>query len=656
MTALPVVSALLVAGCSGGDDPAGRQGGTVDAPPMRLVAYDDCDDLLGGLRDAAAKQVTPYGLDGNRWLMKVPEGAVPGAPAPEAADGARGGAESGAQSRAGKSAQDFSGTNVHEAGADEPDLVKTDGRRIVTIARNRLQVIDPATKKVAHRLDLPVRGPGMYAGDGDSQLLLNGDRALVLTRRSPVGIDTMTRSDVAKPLPGRTRSTTTLTLVDLGGPPKVAASMTADGDFVDARQTGSVARIVVKNRPDIDFPQSPHNGDNRTALERNRRIVRQAPLSAWLPKVEVRNGSDVRSYTTPCGQVSRPASYTGTTMLSILTVDLAKGLGDPDPVAVAADGQTVYGNGASLYVTGTPPQPGNWGDVVPKQREQRTDVHKFDVRGQGRPAYAASGSVPGELLNQYSLSEHAGNLRIATTSTPQVGPERTGDPITRPAPQNRSQSAVRVLAQRGSKLTTIGEIGGLGKGERIYSVRFIGDKGYVVTFRQVDPLYVLDLKDPARPRGVGELKITGYSAYLHPTADGKLLGVGQDADENGRTLGTQVSLFDVSGAPRRLDSFKLPGTSTLGEYDPHAFLYWPRTGLTVLPVNGHRGGGGALVLSVNADGISRTGEVEHPSARSEIPVQILRSLLVGDTLWTISSEGARATGASTLDDQGWLRF
>ena len=96
----------------------------------------------------------------------------------------------------------------------------------------------------------------------------------------------------------------------------------------------------------------------------------------------------------------------------------------------------------------------------------------------------------------------------------------------------------------------VGRVGGLGRGERVYAVRFVDDVGYVVTFRQVDPLYTLDLSNAERPRVLGELKIAGYSSYLHPIGDDLLLGIGQDATEQGRTLGTQLSLFDVSDLRR----------------------------------------------------------------------------------------------------------
>ena len=121
----------------------------------------------------------------------------------------------------------------------------------------------------------------------------------------------------------------------------------------------------------------------------------------------------------------------------------------------------------------------------------------------------------------------------------------------------------------GGELREVGRVGGLGKGEQIYAVRFIGHVSYVVTFRQVDPLYTVDLSDPTNPRVRGELKILGYSAYLHPVGDGVLLGVGQDASGQGRIRGTQISLFDISGldvrpgrTPRGLGKIPTPTSST----------------------------------------------------------------------------------------------
>jgi uncharacterized secreted protein with C-terminal beta-propeller domain len=175
--------------------------------------------------------------------------------------------------------------------------------------------------------------------------------------------------------------------------------------------------------------------------------------------------------------------------------------------------------------------------IRPSPPAQRTELYQFDTSGTGRPKYLGAGSVPGYVLNQYALSEWQGNLRVATTS---------GD-----------SSTVYVLRRSGHQLRQVGSVGGLGKGQRIYAVRFDAGAGYVVTFRQTDPLYTLDLRDAAHPKVTGALELDGYSAYLHPLGNGRLVGVGQEADTNGRVQGVQVSLFDVSdpASPRRLSQF-----------------------------------------------------------------------------------------------------
>ncbi|MFB4310865.1 beta-propeller domain-containing protein [Actinomadura sp. GTD37] len=597
----PAATVLLLAGAAGCTGTSGSAARPSAAPAARLVAYGGCDALLQDLRGATADRVGPTGLDDmppmpgdGMWALE--KGRLPA----EAAGPQR-----------------HSTTNSHEPGADEPDSVKTDGRRIVTVAGQRLRVIDPATRKITHTLKLP--GSGRFDHD---ELLLSGDRALVLTDRTPP------LPARREPPPGYTGRAMRLTLVDLSAAPRIVATMTSDAQYLDARQSGSTARVVVRSEPKIDFPGGTDSGD---ATEENRVEVWKAPLDAWLPAFRLDGGT---SYRTPCDQVSRPASIKGSSMLTVLTFDLGKGLGDPQAIAVTADGSTVYGNGKSLYVTGMPPQVFRWSAKNPPRA--LTDIYKFDLSGGGRPRYAASGSVNGFLLDQYSMSEHDGILRLATTT------DRNGA---------ESQSSVHALAQHGARLDQIGRIDGLGKGERIHSVRFIGPKGYVVTFRRTDPLYALDLADPRRPRLTGELKITGYSAYLHPTADGRLLGVGRDADTSGRTTGLQVSLFDVSGTPRRVGAYTLPGATSQVEFDPHAFLYRPETGLTVVPAGRADGTAAeALALKVTGTSISRVGTVRQPEGG------IVRSLVVGGTLWTFSGDGAYAADASTLEKAAWLPY
>jgi uncharacterized secreted protein with C-terminal beta-propeller domain len=256
------------------------------------------------------------------------------------------------------------------------------------------------------------------------------------------------------------------------------------------------------------------------------------------------------------------------------------------------------------------------------------------------------------MLSQWSMSEHDGYLRVASTDTPEWwdGPE--------------SESMVTVLTTAGDELRVVGSVDGLGRGERIYSVRFFGDLGYVVTFRQVDPLYVIDLSNPERPKVRGELKIPGYSAYLHPIGDDALLGVGQDADLDGRVRGLQASLFDIADPddPSRIDRYTMENGHSEVEWDHHAFLHDPSTGLTVFPYErwdegkNERSPTGALVLSVTEDGIREAGVISHDQGGATWWMPIRRSLLIEGNLVTVSEAGVMLSDADSLRTIDWVEF
>lgn len=653
-----LVAALVAAffvgkpGNSAQRDDTGGGTTTVGAQGVRLVSFNTCATALRDLREAAMPLVGPYGFGGEGILTDAAGGSppiVPGA-AKGAAPEQNAAPAEGRASSAGpqdQQAPTHSTTNTHEAGVDEPDLAKTDGRRVITVADGRLRIVDVASRKLTATVDIP--------GGTPSQLLLGGDRALVMTNAARTLIpqrETPMPDDVG----------TQLVLVDLAAA-KVIGTLAVDGNYIDARQLGSVARVVVRSGPHLNFVYPDGVRSPNEALYRNQDVIRGSSISDWLPRYELHSGATSSSgQLVECGAVSHPASYTGTGMLTVLTLDLTKELGTGDPVSIVADGDTVYGTEKSLYIADDH-YPRMFTGFAPKRAPmptQRTEVYQFDISAPGKPTYVASGGVEGTLLNQYSLSEFNGNLRIATTT------QQAGQCCDQPG---KSESMIVVLSRKGNELTEVGKVRGLGVGERIYAVRFLGATGYVVTFRQTDPLYTVDLSNPAAPKVVGELKITGYSAYLHPVGNGRLIGVGQEATEQGRRVGTQVSLFDTGNLTevRRVAQHQLAGGTSEVEFDPHAFLYWPDKGILVLPIIqqffGEKPGpgavpqAGALVLRLSGDAFTEVGTISHAVEQNQrADIAIRRAMVIGDELWTISATGIKVTDMDKLTQHAWIPF
>ena len=234
--------------------------------------------------------------------------------------------------------------------------------------------------------------------------------------------------------------------------------------------------------------------------------------------------------------------------------------------AVLGAGEDVYCTTETLYAVSTRYDKYNTrAEIFNYASEPQTQIYKFDIRN-GDIKYLGNGTVKGSTLNQFSMDEHNGYLRIATTTG------SWGDSL---------ENQVYILDEA---LQIVGEITGIAKGETIKSVRFTGDTGYVVTFEQTDPLFVMDLSNPQSPVITGELKIPGFSAYLHPVGDGLLLGVGVDGDENGENGGMKLSLFDVSDPQNPVECDKITVSAPQGEnnytylrcdaYYTHKALCW----------------------------------------------------------------------------------
>jgi hypothetical protein len=557
-----------------------------------LERFDRCEAVLEHFIAEALERVGPYGLDG---------GGGPIVLAGEGVDFAAEGDEAAAPATdVGRGDTEFSGTNVQVLGVDEPDVIKTDGERILAIVERKLYYVDVSGS-------VPELVGSVYLGDAwGHTMFVSGDRAFVFA--TGYGIAPLPAAAEASLVPPY-GETTVIQEIDLSDPSdlEVVRTMTVEGRLLSARSIGETGRIVLSSYPaELAFVYPSGPSAEPIAEQANRQIVQNSTLDDWLPNYTLTDGDTVvdQGLLITCDGVHAPAEFAGFNTVSVITVDFSEGLRSSESVGVIADGETVYASTESLYVATNVWVPGEWiGDARLEgfEEEYSTAVHKFDIAGDGPAEYRASGSVAGHLLNQFSMDEYEGRLRIATTDGPPWG---FGD---------ESESFVIVLEEQGDRLIEVGRVGDMGRGERIFSVRFIGEVGYVVTFRQTDPLYVVDLRDPENPTVTGELKIPGYSAYLHPIGDGRLIGVGQEATDEGFTIGAKVSLFDVSDPtdPRELDTWVLEGGYTEVEWDHHAFLYWAPEALAVLPLqNWSTGFFGGVALRTD-DGLREAGRITH---------------------------------------------
>ena len=359
--------------------------------------------------------------------------------------------------------------------------------------------------------------------------------------------------------------------------------------------------------------------------EANQALIDDSTLSDWVPQYELEvGGASNTGDLLDCARLNRPAEFSGFDVISVLGLDLSQGLnGGFDPaqaVGVLAGGQTVYASLDRFFVATT-----KWAgaDVAAAERladwseDFETDLHSFAITSGAPIEYVASGSVPGTLLNSFSLDEQDGFLRVLTTD---------GSPWDQ---SNLSETRLTVFSEDGDVLTPVGEVGGLGQGEALYSARLIGDRGFAVTFRQVDPFYVLDLSDPTAPTVSGELKIPGFSTYLHPVGDHRVLGIGRAATDDGVVTGLKLSLFDVSDAanPVEISTWTLDSAQSAAEYDHHAFQMIGST--AILPVQSSTDGfNGAIVFDIG-DAITELGRITHVDP-SEQPTSECRELVEGD--------------------------
>ncbi|HYM39255.1 MAG TPA: beta-propeller domain-containing protein [Thermoplasmata archaeon] len=558
----------------------------------------------------------------------------------------------------------YSGTNVQVTGVDELDMVKTDGTYIYIATQGQVDILRayPATDlHVVSRISL---GNLTYASTGNNAtyavgLFLNGSELLAVSDTYGMGWG------------------------GYGGgvlPPMVGAPSLVFGPTPAAYDPPRTFAFLF----DVSEPAHPvlqHVVAVTGSASTGRMVGSTVYLVAtqWIPEVngttlppQLCVGGSCRDLAP--GEIYRdPQSVDAWEYTNLLAIDL--GTGAAKPMAVVTGGASVlYMSPTALYIAFYKwmiPQAGPMTMLRPIQAGGGwTTIYKLVASGLDITA-AASANVDGTLLNQYSMDEWNGMLRVATTVR-NFGSD--GD-------TSSTYSNVYVFD---AALAPLGSVTHLAPGESIFAVRFLGDRAYVVTFRRIDPLFVIDLSDPSSPQVTGSLAMPGFSNYLYPLDAGHLLGVGNDAlpaEGNWSWYqGLKLSLYNVTNetAPKELANVSIGDRGTQSEVlnDPHAFLYIPQRELVVLPVDlavinaSQYPGGvppyawgnvvwqGAYVYRVNeTTGFTYIGRITQGNGTVTAscgwygsPTQIRRSLYIGDTLYTISGSEVMANSLTNLSE------
>jgi hypothetical protein len=592
VVALAAVGGAFIAGTLASGSPGGVSAGpTPDAPvPPSLVSFGtdlspaaSCEDLLATYVDRGLGLVSAYGwgqpfygyaegFDG-RTTLGLPDMANdralqsnPVAAAPVAGPVA-GQANAPATPGTSRVTASETGTNVQEAGVDEPDNAKTDGDVLLRLRDDELITYDVTGERVERLGSLTLRNLE------DGEILLTGDTVIAIG-----GDATSSRSD----LTGQRRGTRVQT-IDISDPasPAVTAEVTYEAAAATVRQHGDTVRVVLSaGLPDLPFVRPGRRNSEAQALEQNRTLVEESTLTDWLPGYDAGEG---RADLLDCANVAVPSPKVGLDTTAVVTFGAAEptaptafGLAGATSIAYESEDRLYLAAGAEDWMCRCVVRGGSSGTSY---------LFEFALSADGA-RHVASGEVEGSIRDRWSMDEADGVLRVA------VGPSS----------ETGNFNSIVTLERKGDDLVETGRLDRLGVNEQIQSVRWQDDLAIVVTFRQIDPLYIIDLS--GEPTLLSELKIPGFSSYLHPLGTDRLIGVGEGPTPGSRrSWGAQMGLFDVRDLTdvRQIDVWNYrAGTQAIAGQDPRAFT-WVADERTVLTVI-RRGNTGFLSMQRLVDG------------------------------------------------------
>lgn len=641
-----VLAIVFIFGCSGGTEV-----GNPIQPPGSIAptAEQELEDYLKEQYATSVLDNDAYYMEAMTFEDAVAEVAAGAAPAPN------------------DSAADFSRTNVQEQGVDESDQVKTDGTYLYVAGQRKINIVKA----------IPPDAMGLvgtiYISGYVEALYLYNDILVVLHTPDDseagtwTGTDLTGRADVGMPYWLPVKAEIGVMLVDISDPstPNRISEVRADGSLVSSRLTGGKLHIVQQYLPDLPpltlyYEDTDENRD--AAISANRQTLEPLTLDDLTPGYET---VDQDGHTIDSGRLVatedfyQPEDPAGGSTVTLMTFDM-NDLAQPfQSMAIIADVHLIYASTESLYTIAT-----YWDSSAEAigdfDQHQQTIIHKFDLSGE-KITSLGNGRVQGRVLNQFSLGEYEyegeGVLRIATT---------TGNNWWA---GTSSSNHVYCLKETDGHLEIIGKVEGLAPGETLYSARFIGTRGFLVTFVRIDPLFTLDLSDPADPKVVGELKVPGYSDYIHPLGESHLLTIGKDTKEqDGFTLiqGVQLSVFDITDFANPALLYKEiigdRGTGSEALYNHKAFTFWAEEGLLAIPIQlyeeapdnpwdwgSHTFSGLYVYRTTVSSGFELLGRIDTNSSVYTYP-DWTRGIFIDTSVYAVKSDAVRAAGIDDIEN------
>ena len=524
---------------------------------------------------------------------------------------------------------DFSKTNVQVEGVDEADLVKTDGEYIYTVSGRRVAIARayPATElQVVHMLNFAT------TSFTPQELYINGEKLVIIGEENK-SINVPASADKNDKNTMTVRANFLMAYVyDISDKtaPKQLKEVSIEGRNVTSRMIGNKVYIVVEKAVNDYYSYSyRQNTDEWRPMYSDSTVSKDAMFIdyeriGYLPEV------------------------TASSYLITAGIDLGKTTEEISLTTILGSASNVYASADNIYIVSSRSYyavPIVARDTVSSKVSANRSwtpqviVYKFSLENLNAKL-VATGTVDGTVLNQFSMDEYDNHFRIATTSV-----------------KNGSNTNNMFVLDK--NMSIVGTITDIAKGERIYSVRFMGKKAYMVTFRQVDPLFVLNMADPKNPFIEGELKIPGYSDYLHPYDDDHLIGFGRQTDG---VQGIKISMFDVSDVkkPKELFNTVIPNAYSELNSNHKALLFSKEKNIFAFPISMHypNNFNGLYAYGIDLDkGFTLRGEVTHNDlATSDYSKQIQRSLYIGDVLYTVSMAAIKANGLADFKEIKFLKL